>query len=44
MADVKTLIDLIGNTPMVQVKNMDTGAMQSIPKNGRNESRSFHKR
>jgi len=25
MADVKTLIDLIGNTPMVQVKNMDTG-------------------
>ena len=25
MADVKTLIDLIGNTPIVQVKNMDTG-------------------
>ena len=25
MVDVKTLIDLIGNTPIVQVKNMDTG-------------------
>ena len=25
MANVKTLIDLIGNTPIVQVKNMDTG-------------------
>ena len=25
MAEVKTLIDLIGNTPIVQVKNMDTG-------------------
>ena len=25
MTNVKTLIDLIGNTPIVQVKNMDTG-------------------